>query len=184
MNRTSSSPLGGIQFLMVWLLSALALSVLAGSFKIAASLIIGLGGGAGFAMFISVVCHPAQQARVILLGVFSAISAILCVVPIPRIQHGALRSAAAWLGALGMVMSISLLAKASTWADVWARLWVPWDRSWGGSRENGLSAAFIIFALLGIATDWLLKRQLGECPDEVSMPPSHSRVFCSIYSFH
>ncbi|PVF93114.1 hypothetical protein CPB86DRAFT_790453 [Serendipita vermifera] len=185
MNRTSSAPLGGIQFLVVWLFSALALSVLAGSFKIAALLTIGFGGGAGFAMFISVICHPAQQARVILLAIFSAISAILCAIPVPRVQHAALRSAAAWLGGLGIVISISLLGKFSTWADVWARLWVPWDRAWGTSQENGLSAVFIIVALLGMVTDWLLKRQLGECPDEkwdnylanyaANLPNAHDR---------
>lgn len=166
MNRTSYAPLGGIQFLVIWLLSALVTSVLAGRWKYVAVPMIGIGGGAAFSLFVTVACHPAQPARVILLGVFSILSAILCLLPIPRVQHGAVRSAAAWMGALGIILSISILAGIKTWEDVWARLWVSWDASWGTAQEKGITAAFMGFAAVGIGVDWLLKRQFGECPDE------------------
>lgn len=131
------------------------------------ALIIALRVRAAFSLFITVVCHPAKLARVILLTVCSAVSAILCLLPIPHIRYIALRSGGAWLGAMGVIVSISVLSRVSDWADAWARLWVNWDSHWGTSQEKGLSAAFAILAALGIATDWLLKRQFGECPDEV-----------------
>lgn len=128
-----------------------------------------------FALFTVVVCHPAHLARSILLAVFSTISAILCLIPVPIVQHGALRASGAWLGALGIIMSISILAKFSSWADVWARLWVTWSSDWGTSQEKGLSAAFAGLAAVGALVDWALKRQFGECPDEVcdSLVPYH-----------
>ncbi|KAG8826196.1 hypothetical protein FRC19_009546 [Serendipita sp. 401] len=166
MNRTSSSPLGSIQFMVVWLLSGILVALLSARWKYVAIIVIGAGGGAAFSLWVTVACHPAQLARVILLGVCATISAILCLLPIPKVQHGAVRSAASWMGALGIVISISILGKISTWSDVLGRLWVAWDRTWGTSQERGLTAAFIILALAGIGVDWLLKRQFGECPDE------------------
>ncbi|KAG8818295.1 hypothetical protein FRC17_010880 [Serendipita sp. 399] len=166
MNRTNSSPLGGIQFLVVWLLSAVVVALLSARWKYVAIIIIGSGGGAAFSLWVDVACHPAQLARVILLGVCTTLSPILCLLPIPKVQHGALRSAASWMGALGLVISISILGKLSTWSDVWARLWVSWDRAWGTGPEKGLTAAFIILAMAGMGVDWLLKRQFGENPDE------------------
>jgi Domain of unknown function (DUF4203) len=167
MNRTSAAPLGSIQFLLVWLLSGLALSAISGRWKLVAVPLIGLGGGAAFSLFVTVVCHPEKLARSILLGVCATISTILCLLPIPKVQHGAVRSASAWLGALGIILAISILSGPSDWTDVWARLWVSWDPSWGTGMEKGLSAAFVGLALVGMAVDWLLKRQFGECPDEV-----------------
>lgn len=47
--------------------------------------------------------------------------------------------------------------------------------SWGTSQEKGLNAAFCVFTIIGIGTDWLLRRRLGECPDEVRIhSTSHS----------
>jgi len=185
MNRTSAAPLGGIQFLMIWLLCGLALSILSGRWKLAAVPLIGLGGGVAFSLFATVVCHPEKLARNILLGVCGIISTILCLLPIPRIQHGAVRSASAWLGALGIIMAISILSGVSDWSGVWARLWVSWDSTWGTSQEKGLSAAFGGLAVVGIAVDWLLKRQFGENPDEkwdsylanyaANLPNAHDR---------
>lgn len=186
MNRTSAAPLGSIPFLLIWLLSALALSAISGRWKLVAVPLIGLGGGAAFSLFVTVVCHPEELARSILLGVCATISTILCLLPIPKVQHGAVRSASAWLGAFGIILAISILSGASDWSDVWARLWVSWDPSWGTSVEAGLSAAFIGLAAIGIAVDWLLKRQFGECPDEkwdkylanytANLPNAHDRA--------
>ena len=167
MNETSAAPLGSIQFLLVWLLSAIALSALSGRWQLVAVVLVGIGGGAAFSLFFTVVCHPGELARSILLAACATISAVLCLLPIPPIRHGALRSAAAWLGALGIIISISILSGASDWANVWARLWVSWNPAWGTGIEDGLSAAFVCLAIVGMAVDWLLKRQFGECPDEV-----------------
>jgi len=167
LNETSAASLGSIEFLIVWLLPAVALAVLGARFKYAALPMIGIGGGAAFSLFVTAACHPSELARDILLGVFSAISAVLCLLPITTTQHASLRFAAAWLGAFGIILSISILAGISQWTEIWARLWVPWDASWGTSQEKGLTAAFIGLAAAGCASDWLLKRQFGECPDEV-----------------
>jgi hypothetical protein len=167
LNETSAASLGSIEFLIVWLLPAVGLAVLGVRFKYAALPMIGIGGGAAFSLFVAVACHPSELARDILLGVFSFISAILCLLPITKTQHASLRFTAAWLGAFGVTLSISILAGVSEWTDIWARLWVPWDANWGTSREKGLTAGFIGLAAAGCASDWLLKRQFGECPDEV-----------------
>lgn len=94
---------------------------------------------------------------------------LFVLLPIPRVQHCAVRFAAASTGAFGLVVSIALLAKIPAWANVWERLWVAEDPTgtWGTSQEKGLSGGFCLFLAAGIACDWLLKRQFGECPDEV-----------------
>ncbi|KIM28459.1 hypothetical protein M408DRAFT_141547 [Serendipita vermifera MAFF 305830] len=185
MNRTSATPLGSIQFLVVWLLPALAISAISGRWKLVAVPLIGLGGGVTFSLFVTVVCHPEKLARNILLGVCGVISTVLCLLPIPLVQHGAIRSASAWLGAFGIVMAISILSGVSDWSNVWSRLWVSWDSAWGTGQEKGLSAAFGGLAAAGIAVDWLLKRQFGENPDEkwdsylanyaANLPNAHDR---------
>lgn len=103
----------------------------------------------------------------------------------PKTQHSALRFATGWLGALGLVLSISILANIPSYTDIWARLWVPWDVAWGGGKEKGLTAGFILFALAGIGTDFLLHWKLGENPDAkwdsylasyaANLPNSHDR---------
>lgn len=60
------------------------------------------------------------------------------------------------------------------WANAWERLWMangpvgPGGQIlWGSSQEQGLSAGYAVFFVLGIAVDWALRRWIGECPDEV-----------------
>jgi hypothetical protein len=82
-----------------------------------------------------------------------------------------------------LILSIALLAHIPAWANVWERLWLIGDESWGSNKEKGLNAAFCIFMFFGIGIDWSLKRWLGECPDEVStncpllLRPHHSQSF-------
>jgi hypothetical protein len=46
--------------------------------------------------------------------------------------------------------------------------------------EKGLSTAFVCLALVGMAADWLLKRQFGECPDEVCDTRLLTRFYCEL----
>lgn len=75
-----------------------------------------------------------------------------------------------------MVVSIALLAGVTPWANVWERLWVSDGAGWGVSKEQGLSAGYCLFLCSGVAVDWLLKRQLGENPDQVRYYLSVSSV--------
>lgn len=92
----------------------------------------------------------------------------MCLLPIPRTQHAFVRFGMASAGAFGTVQSIALLANISSWIEVWARLWTKDGSNWGTTQEKGLSAAFCLFALVGITTDWFLRRKLGENPDQAS----------------
>ena len=119
------------------------------------------------AVFIFVVTHPTMLARVILLGVLTSVLVILALIPIPVVRHGAVRMGGASLGAFGVVLGSSVLAKATSWENVWERLWVSSSTDWGTSQEKGLSAAYAVLVCVGVVTDWALKRKLGENPDEV-----------------
>lgn len=92
---------------------------------------------------------------------------ILTLLPLPRIQHSAVRFATASTGSFGLVLSIALLSHIPSWANVWERLWATDGLTWGTSKEKGLSAGFCLFLCAGMASDWLLRRTFGECPDEV-----------------
>ena len=91
----------------------------------------------------------------------------MCLLPIARTQHTFVRLAMSSVGAFGTVQSIALLANISSWIEVWGRLWLKDGSNWGNTQEKGLSAAFCLFVLAGIATDWFLRKKLGENPDEV-----------------
>ncbi|KAJ7049435.1 hypothetical protein C8F01DRAFT_1183301 [Mycena amicta] len=82
--------------------------------------------------------------------------------------HSAVRFGASATGALGVVLSIALLANIPSWVNVWDRLWEAEDSTatWGTAREKGLSAGFFLFLGAGIACDFFLRRKFGECPDE------------------
>ncbi|THV00066.1 hypothetical protein K435DRAFT_657749, partial [Dendrothele bispora CBS 962.96] len=47
------------------------------------------------------------------------------------------------------------------------RYWLKSSLEWGGSTERGLDAGFCLFLLVGITSDYLLRRLFGECLDEV-----------------
>jgi hypothetical protein len=120
-----------------------------------------------FAIFISVITHPVMPARIVLLGVFTSILAILALVPVPAVRHGAVRTGGASLGAFGIVLGSSVLANATSWENVWERLWVSNSVDWSTPQEKGLSAACAVLMCAGVVTDWALKRKFGENPDEV-----------------
>ncbi|THU80302.1 hypothetical protein K435DRAFT_695941, partial [Dendrothele bispora CBS 962.96] len=50
------------------------------------------------------------------------------------------------------------LAHLPARANVWFRSWSKSSVEWGGSKEHGLDAGFYLFLLVGIASDYLLRR--------------------------
>ena len=88
--------------------------------------------------------------------------------PIVRTQHAFVRVGMASAGSFGTILSIAILAHLPSWSDVWGRLWIHDGSDWGTPKEKGLSAAFCLFLLVGVVSDWFLKVKLGENPDEVS----------------
>jgi hypothetical protein len=117
---------------------------------------------------------------VIFLSLFSLL--VLITGLIPRITytflHPVLRICTASTGAFGVIVAVSLLIKPQEqgWANAWERLWMS-DGEWGSGKEQGLSAAWAIFFVAGMAADWALKRWIGECPDEVGVRLYHSQAF-------
>lgn len=72
-------------------------------------------------------------------------------------------------GAFGVILASATLANILAWENVWERLWENDGDTWGTKAEQGLSAGFCLFVIVGSLCDWLLKRFLGECPDEVCL---------------
>ncbi|KAI1793230.1 hypothetical protein LXA43DRAFT_1001489 [Ganoderma leucocontextum] len=163
---SSSKPLSSGAFLAVWLLAAVAGALLAARWRLVALAFAGIAGYATFALAFAVVLHPSLLTRLIIIAVFTPIGLIMCLLPISRTQHAFVRFGMAAVGAFGTVQSIALLANISSWIEVWARLWIKDGNNWGTTQEKGLSAAFCLFVLAGIATDWFLRRKLGENPDQ------------------
>nr|GAT58856.1 predicted protein [Mycena chlorophos] len=128
----------------------------------------GLAGGAGLSLAVSVVIHPSLLARIIITAIFVPTLTLFVLLPIPKIQHSAVRLGSSATGALGIVISIALLANIPAWANVWDRLWQADDTTgtWGTSQEQGLSAGYFLFLAFGMACDFMLRRKFGECPDE------------------
>ncbi|KAF7324766.1 hypothetical protein MKEN_00518400 [Mycena kentingensis (nom. inval.)] len=165
---SSSAPLNSKSFVPVWLLSCLITTFLAGRWRYCALTFIGLTGGVAFALGVCVAIHPSLLARIIITCIFIPTLTLFVLLPIPRIQHSAVRFGTATTGAFGLVQSIALLAGIPSWANVWERLWEPSDltATWGSMREKGLTAGFFLFIAAGFVADFLLKRKFGECPDE------------------
>ncbi|KAJ7040825.1 hypothetical protein C8F04DRAFT_1082291 [Mycena alexandri] len=165
---STSSPLNSKSFLAVWILSSVITTFLGGRWKYAALSLVGISGGTLFALAVSVMIHPSLLARVIITAVIAPTLTLFVLLPIPRVQHSAVRFATASTGAFGLTMSIALLAHIPAWANVWERLWVPADLTgtWGTSQEKGLTVGFALFLAAGFACDWFLRRKFGECPDE------------------
>jgi len=127
------------------------------------------------ALSLCIITHPTLQSRIILTAISLSLFGLLVLIAglIPRITytflHPILRICTASTGAFGVIVAVSLLTKPQEqgWANAWERLWMS-DGDWGSGKEQGLSAAWAIFFVSGMATDWALKRWIGECPDEVS----------------
>ncbi|KAF7377735.1 hypothetical protein MSAN_00196500 [Mycena sanguinolenta] len=165
---SSSAPLNSKTFVVVWLLSSVITTFLAGRWRYCALASLGVSGGTLFGLAVSVIIHPPLLARRIITAVFASASTLLVLLPIPTVQHWAVRFSTASTGAFGLVMSIALLAHIPAWANVWERLWEAVDLTgtWGTGQEKGLSGGFCLFLAAGMACDWFLRRKFGECPDE------------------
>ncbi|KAF9468531.1 hypothetical protein BDZ94DRAFT_1183248 [Collybia nuda] len=167
---TPSVPLSPNSFLAVWILSAVATTVVGARYRYAALIFSAMSGGALLALGICVIIHPSLLPRQVLIVLFAIVLlAMVLLFSVPRLArllHPTLRAATSSSGAFGLVLSIALLAHIPAWGDVWERLWLHDGESWGSPQEKGLSAAFCIFLSTGAAVDWLLNRWLGECPDE------------------
>ncbi|KAF7968737.1 hypothetical protein HWV62_29559 [Athelia sp. TMB] len=114
-----------------------------------------------------VIIHPSLLARIVLVLIALSLLTTLTLLPLPRFQHAFLRFAMSAAGTFGIVLSISLVAGIDSWAEVWERLWVadgPAD--WDNSKEKGMSAAFCFLLVAGVTSDWFLRRQFGENPDQ------------------
>ncbi|TFK48645.1 hypothetical protein OE88DRAFT_1810084 [Heliocybe sulcata] len=165
-NVSSYAVLSYKSFLAVWLLSAIAMTLLAGRWKYAALVLSGISGGVTLALSFSVIVHPSLLTRIVLPCIFIPLITVPILLPFPRVQHSSLRIACSSTGAFGLVVSIALLTGVAPWANVWERLWVSDGAGWGVGKEKGLSAGYCLFLTTGVAMDWLLKRQFGENPDQ------------------
>lgn len=137
---------------------------------------------------------PLLTVPLLLLTVFSAYSGspLSLTRASDLLFHPFLRVCTASTGAFGVVSSIALLLspKQEGWSNAWERLFLrsspladqygvvslPGTAGgggrvvWGGGQEEGLSTAFVIFMLAGIAGDWAFRRWIGGCPDQVRTP--------------
>ncbi|KAF5321569.1 hypothetical protein D9619_000097 [Psilocybe cf. subviscida] len=133
---------------------------------------------------------PLLTVPLLLLTIFSAYagSSLSLTRACDLLFHPMLRVCSASTGAFGIICSVALLLspKQEGWANAWERLFLSsspladkyGDVSlpgtvgsggrvvWGGGQEAGLSTAFVIFMLGGIAGDWALRRWIGGCPDQ------------------
>lgn len=172
--KTSAAALSPNSFLAVWILCTLLTMFLGGRYRSAALLFAGLEGGAIVALGLSVILHPSLLPRLILFCISTLLLTLLIGASalIPRLTatllHPVLRVCTSAIGSFGLVVSIALLSnpRIDGWANVYERLWVHNGDLWGGGKEKGLSAAWGIMWILGIAADWALRRYLGECSDE------------------
>ncbi|OSD02412.1 hypothetical protein PYCCODRAFT_1410891 [Trametes coccinea BRFM310] len=165
-NVSSNPPLSAGAFVTVWLLTGIVCAVLAARWKCVALGFAGLVGYSTLALAISIIVHPSLLTRIVLTAVFTPIGLLMCLLPLARTQHAFVRVGMASAGSFGTVLSIATLAHLSSWSDPWGRLWIHDGSDWGTAKEKGLSAAFCLFLLVGAASDWFLKRKLGENPDE------------------
>ncbi|CAA7265453.1 unnamed protein product [Cyclocybe aegerita] len=172
---TSAASLSPKSFLAVWIITAAITILLAGRYRYAAYIFYGVSGGTLLAIALCVIIHPSLPSRIILTAIFLPLTTLAVIISaaIPRLStsnyfHPLLRICTASTGAFGVVLAIALLMdpKQAGWANVWERLWLRDGEGWGGGKEQGLSAAWGVFFVLGMASDWALKRWIGECPDE------------------
>ncbi|TFK39065.1 hypothetical protein BDQ12DRAFT_682957 [Crucibulum laeve] len=172
--KSNSSSLSSQSFLAVWLLSCIVTTPLGGRYRYAALVMLSLAGGTLISLGLSVIVHPSLSPRVVLCAVLAPLFTLLTLFAyfIPRFHtrflHPMFRICTASTGAFGVVLALSLLLhpQEEGWANVWDRLWVPDGPGWGKAREKGLSAAWGVFFIFGMAGDWGLRRWFGECPDE------------------
>ncbi|KAI0072025.1 hypothetical protein K474DRAFT_1711953 [Panus rudis PR-1116 ss-1] len=186
--------LGTTSFLLTTFISGIVCAIPSGRWKLVATMLSAVWGGATFALSLSVIVHPAQIVRIVLSAVLAVVAGSLCLLP-SNIAHPAIRFTCAATGAFGVILSIAVLIHLSSWADIWSRYWVSDAADWGSMKEKGLSAAYCLLLILGIASDWAIHRRWGENPDErwdhylsdytLHLPndPSRSGVYRPLPSF-
>ncbi|KZW01589.1 hypothetical protein EXIGLDRAFT_760792 [Exidia glandulosa HHB12029] len=189
-NKTSAAHIGVIPFLVVWAISGIATAIAGGRLRIVALLFAGIMGGcviartggthhlcrsptdttsvgpATFSQGLTVLIHPPLLPRRVFLAVFIPILTLATLIPSPHIRLPALRFAVACSGAYGITTGGAIVGGIGSWANNWDRLWLEQSLEWGGAAEKGLSAMFWVLIALGCASNWLLRRQLGENPDQ------------------
>ncbi|THU81912.1 hypothetical protein K435DRAFT_465589 [Dendrothele bispora CBS 962.96] len=119
-----------------------------------------------FSLAISVIVHHSLLTRIVLTSIIASILTLLVCLPLERFQLLSLRLAARSTGSFGLVISIALLAHIPAWANVRSRYWLKSSVESEGSKEHGLDASFCLYLLVRTASDYLLRRLFGECPDE------------------
>lgn len=163
---SSAKPLFPGSFLAAWLLSSLVTTFVCGRWKYAVLTLVGITGGTCFALALSVIVHPSLLTRQIFCAIAVPILTLFTILPIAKVQHGALRFAFASTGSFGIILAISLFARIPSWSNVWERYWISDGNDWHTGQERGLSAGYCLFLLFGGVCDFFLHRMVGECPDE------------------
>ncbi|PFH47851.1 hypothetical protein AMATHDRAFT_66634 [Amanita thiersii Skay4041] len=186
-NLSTSSALSPSAFLAVCFISSLITCGVSGRYRYCAVFFISVLSGALTALAFSVILHPPISVRLALTAILSPLIALSTVliyflssrqspfkpeshyaVRVRKILHPLFRFCTASVGAFGVMLSISLIIRppATSWANVWERLWIRDGDGWGTGQERGLSAGWCIFTCFGAACDWGLRWWLGDSPDE------------------
>ena len=121
------------------------------------------------ALLLSVIVHPSLITRLVLLLLFAIIFLLGIFLPIRngRLQAWFVRISAAFAGSTTLIIAIALLQRIDGWAHALLRFVILSENSWGGSKERGLSAAVVLFSVIGVASNWFLSRKFGRNPSEV-----------------
>jgi len=165
-NRTKMH-LSGVEFLVIWLLSGGLLAVVGGGWQIASGVFYALIAGGSFTCLIDIIFLPKSLLpRLVIYVVFTIILMVGALLPIARTQHAFARTCSALAGSIGFIISIALFSKQPGWSSPWLTLAITPYVGNHDAKEKGLSFAICAFAVLGAATDWLLKLKIGEDPDK------------------
>jgi hypothetical protein len=191
-NHTTARRVSPGGFFALWFIFALASSLISGRWKAPALVFFALCGGyvhgqnrdpklrlthlsvanvcrGATALILSVIVHPSLLTRLVLLLLFAIIFLLGTFLPIcsGRLQPWFVRMSAALAGSTTLIISIALLQRIDGWAHALLRFVILNENSWGGSKEEGLSAAVVLFSLIGVASNWFLSRKFGRNPSEV-----------------
>ncbi|THU86870.1 hypothetical protein K435DRAFT_842743 [Dendrothele bispora CBS 962.96] len=145
----SISPLSEKLFIAIWLLPSLLTTFLGSQYKYAALAFGGVTGGVMFSLAISVIICPSLLTWIVLPSIITPILNLPIYLPL----DGSNVSPFDWLLALPAHSDLS-------------RSWLKLSLEWEGSKEHGLDAGFCLFPSVGIASDDLLRRLFGQCPNE------------------
>lgn len=197
LNQTETARLSAPAFLVVWLMSAIALTLLCGRWKYVALALGGILGGACTGLILAISLHPSLLARLILALIATISLTVGTLLPFPLVRHTCLRIGTSAAGAAGIINICAILGSSATnnklasWANAWLHFVLLHDSDsaelqWGTGKAKGLTAAAYFLWMIGAACDWWLKQRIGENPDEAwdnvlgsyaaSFPPESSRT--------